>query len=323
MMSKTVFLVLIGCWFFTTMAQEMSLHRDGLEMSYLIGEWDIQSSHNLGLFQNGEANEQWEETQVLANIQPYLDGFGLLEKQVGVINEGLYQATIFRGINMPKQTWAVAWTNSHMPSLQNMLAETDGQGSLIAKNSRWESRIEVMSNDSFVWQLFSASDTADPSEAVWLMRYTRAEAGSYQKALERYQATYDAPAYPSEMDDFNFWLGNWDVDSVLSGKQGPATDSLERVSGGHAMIETWVGRDEAHPFSFFSMTVWDDEIEGYYNWYWNNSQRVAREFKGGSCSGEGAEKSCMLAGRFFNITETSIDWAFRNIWTMTFTRSGN
>lgn len=161
------------------------------------------------------------------------------------------------------------------------------------------------------------------------------------------------PCDAAEARQFDFYLGDWDIEQGLRAADGgwitlPAETSVTRAAGGCALVEQWrgdvqffwVGMTEPAPLHGLSVRAWNPE-SGAWNIYWLDSQTPVF---GGTFSGHFDEAG---VGRFYheretdngmrisritfeNVTDDSLDWelalssddgeTWRPLWTMRMTR---
>ncbi len=297
-------------------AGQEPLTEDLARLEYLLGEWQVDARYNRAA--PDAADPDWEEVSGVAQFVPLMAGRAVLETFVASADGALYERTTFRGHRRRNQ-FAVATVDTQHNVLCTMLlaVRDDGSGSgngvIGTECDDWQTTLEPISADEFRWTLaVEISRDADPVP-VWISHYRRMGAGdSFDAVAAVLRDDYVAPPYPAGLDDFNFWLGEWDVvsfqDSVEDGFA--AYDRVSRVSAGHAMIEIWTALEDTDRM-FFTLTIWDEAREHFVNWYWHPVYNpVGRFYTGGTCEGTGAAKKCRLAGYFHHITADSIDWYF-------------
>ena len=287
-------------------------------LAFMSGEWSVVSKRNLEAYDTKTpmSDAEWQETEGIASIEPLMLNTSVFERYVSTIDEDIYEQSIFFGSRDAGKNWDIALSDNRVNRLLHLYGKMQ-DGLLTATESgartypQWQIELETIDDNEFEWRLYILT-SEDETELVWSKHYTRLDEPQYATYREDLLANYSSPPAPGEMSDFHFWLGDWQVDHH---RFDDVFDRIELASGGHTMVEFWQVQNMDDPPQFFTMTIWDEEIGGYHNWLWARLG-ITNEFKGGTCQGEGAEKTCRLAGRFYNITDNSVEWEFNGAkWT--------
>ena len=297
------------------------------QLEFMVGDWEIVSNRNITAFDENvdtDAEAVWEETVAVANIVPHLDGNAYLQHWIGTMGDELVEATFFHGIRGGGQTWDIIWADSHLLGIHLMQGNFDQDDVFVADGSIWQSSsthlvINNITENSFQWTL-SVTDgvfSTDYSD-VWMMTYTRITDDSeatYDELAETIRASGEMPAPPDGIDGFSFWIGEWNIDSMYASydfEPLPARSSIQWVNGGHAFEEHWIALwdidEQITPFEAFSLSIFNTESNTFNNVWWQIHSGSPQRFNTGTCSGDGADYQCRLAGVFYNITENTIDW---------------
>lgn len=104
------------------------------------------------------------------------------------------------------------------------------------------------------------------------LRSTPAWAPLIERARE---AKPGAAKPPAELEQFAFWVGEWDVFSANGGRAG--SSRVERILGGWVLLENWSGADGMQGKSFNSYDV----ARGCWRQHWVDDRGQALDFHNG------------------------------------------
>lgn len=313
------------------------------QLAFMVGDWEIVSQRNVTAFDQStgeDAEAVWEETTAVANTILHLDGNAYLQHWAGTIGDELVEATLLYGIRANNRTWDIVWADSHLLGVHLMQGALDEEGAFVADGSIWQSDnarivIDNITEDSFTWTMSLTEGVFSTEfEDVWVMtfsRITEESESNYEERLETIRASGTLPPPLEGIEGFSFWIGEWDIQALypINDMQPlPARSSIQWVNGGHAFEEHWIAlwdmEEVVSPFEAFSLSIFNPTTNTFNNVWWQINSNGAQRFNSGSCTGEGEEYQCRLAGLFYNITENSIDWYIGNAvnpsWVLEFDR---
>ncbi|NDJ74661.1 MAG: hypothetical protein GYB65_00260 [Chloroflexi bacterium] len=331
--SKTLVVVILSAWLVLSAAVGVMGQGpgDGLpepaeelqDLAFLVGDWDVSGQVLV-------AEDEWAAVEAVAVIDWHLEGHALREYMDGVAGDQVFAATTFRAFSPPVNRWEMVWADSLSEPLVALAGQAQGETfSFISRGAgeSWEIYLTDIAEDSFALEILKAPGIGYTPESAWQLTYTRRTDPVTPDVIADLTAGAEMVAPPEQMDQFAFWIGEWEMDSLVpDGDEWvplPAQDTLTWVINGFAMEEHWRGEVGTGPIVAYSLSRYNPSFDGWDNVWFGTGGRRLQTFRGGC---EEDLQRCKLAGYFYDVYDgvEEFRWAIPDIdnpnWMIDFRR---
>lgn len=306
-------------------------HPAGAEdMAFAEGMWRVDSRRNNAAI-NGESGEEWVDERGLASIEVVNQGNGYVEYYAGGWNGALFLDTTFWGSAGFADRWAVVEA-SPATGLVSLSGNYDGEtfavnGDMFGKEV--EMRIATRGGDEFFWELVVRNEDGD-YESLWTKHYVRLNGEEDAAAAEGVALGGLVLHGPHEnhLQPFEFWAGEWDwYESHVAMNRDCAEGqaAINITNDGQAIEERAISSYDpveanAETYADYSLTVWNEELQEFENYWWTNGA-IRASYSHGECLEVDGEKVCTLRAEFRpSADENTIIWGHESGIVITWER---